>query len=78
MLNTIAASGPQRVSTRAETAEGALELALIARHHENGALIRLTEINPRTVQKHLECIYEKLGAETRAAAAAMAICSGGN
>jgi DNA-binding CsgD family transcriptional regulator len=63
---------------RVETAEGAHELALIARHHENEALIRLTEINPRTVQKHLERIYEKLGVETRAAAAAMAICSGGN
>lgn len=106
-------------STRLETGEGALELALIARHHENEALIRLTEINPRedaarlqqrlnltgreaevllwisygksnadisdvltvsprTVQKHLERIYEKLGVETRAAAAAMAIRSGGN
>jgi DNA-binding NarL/FixJ family response regulator len=33
-------------------------------------------ISPRTVQKHLERIYEKLGVETRAAAAAMAIRSG--
>jgi DNA-binding NarL/FixJ family response regulator len=106
-------------STRLETPEGALELALIARHHENEALIRLTEINPRedaarlqqrlkltereaevllwisygksnadisdvltvsprTVQKHLERIFEKLGVETRAAAAAMAIRSAGN
>ena len=30
-------------------------------------------ISPRTVQKHLERIFEKLGVETRAAAAAMAI-----
>lgn len=30
-------------------------------------------ISPRTVQKHLERIYEKLGVETRAAAAAIAI-----
>lgn len=106
-------------TTRLETDEGALELALIARHHENEALIRLTEINPRvdaarlqqrlkltereaevllwisygksnadisevltvsprTVQKHLERIFEKLGVETRAAAAAMAIRSAGN
>lgn len=114
----LARTGPSGASTRVETAEGALELALIARHHENEALIRLTEINPRedalrlqqrlnltgreaevllwisygksnadisevltvsprTVQKHLERIYEKLGVETRAAAAAMAIRLGG-
>lgn len=106
-------------NTRLETAEGALELALITRHHENEVLIRLTEINPRedatrlqqrlkltereaevllwisygksnadisevltvsprTVQKHLERIFEKLGVETRAAAAAMAIRSSGS
>jgi DNA-binding NarL/FixJ family response regulator len=31
------------------------------------------DISPRTVQKHLERIYEKLGVETRSAAAAIAI-----
>ena len=30
-------------------------------------------ISPRTVQKHLERIYDKLGVETRSAAAAIAI-----
>lgn len=35
------------------------------------------EISPRTVQKHLERIYEKLGVETRSAAAAIAIRSMG-
>jgi DNA-binding CsgD family transcriptional regulator len=30
-------------------------------------------ISPRTVQKHLERIYEKLGVERRSAAAAIAI-----
>ncbi len=33
----------------------------------------LLGISPRTVQKHLERIYEKLGVETRSAAAAIAI-----
>jgi DNA-binding CsgD family transcriptional regulator len=106
-------------TARLEAAEGALELALIAWHHDNEALIRLTEVNPRedaarlqerlkltgreaevllwisygksnadisevltvsprTVQKHLERIFEKLGVETRAAAAAMAIRASGN
>ncbi len=106
-------------TARLEAAEGALELALVAWHHDNEALIRLTEINPRedaarlqerlkltgreaevllwisygksnadisevltvsprTVQKHLERIFEKLGVETRAAAAAMAIRVSGN
>jgi len=31
------------------------------------------QISPRTVQKHLEHVYEKLGVETRSAAAAIAI-----
>jgi DNA-binding CsgD family transcriptional regulator len=31
------------------------------------------EISPRTVQKHLEHVYEKLGVETRSAAVAIAI-----
>jgi DNA-binding CsgD family transcriptional regulator len=32
-------------------------------------------ISPRTVNKHLEQIFEKLGVETRAAAAALAVRS---
>jgi len=39
----------------------------------NGMISEVLLISPRTVQKHLERIYEKLGVETRAAAAAMAI-----
>jgi DNA-binding CsgD family transcriptional regulator len=34
-------------------------------------------MSPRTVQKHLEQIYSKLGVENRAAAAAIAIRSSG-
>lgn len=96
------------------SAEGMLELVLIARYRQNEVLIRLNELNPkqdvrklgaqlgltqreaevllwvsygksstdisevleispRTVQKHLEHVYEKLGVETRSAAAAIAI-----
>lgn len=39
----------------------------------NGMISEVLTISPRTVQKHLERIYEKLGVETRAAAAAVAI-----
>lgn len=39
----------------------------------NADISQVLVISPRTVQKHLERIYEKLGVETRAAAAAIAI-----
>lgn len=41
----------------------------------NADISEVLSISPRTVQKHLERIFEKLGVETRAAAAAMAIRS---
>ncbi len=44
----------------------------------NADISDVLEISPRTVQKHLERIYEKLGVETRAAAAAIAIRSAEN
>ncbi|MCH7628129.1 MULTISPECIES: response regulator transcription factor [Novosphingobium] len=39
----------------------------------NADISEVLSISPRTVQKHLERIYEKLGVETRAAGAAVAI-----
>lgn len=39
----------------------------------SGDISEVLQISPRTVQKHLEHVYEKLGVETRSAAAAMAI-----
>jgi DNA-binding NarL/FixJ family response regulator len=39
----------------------------------SGDISEVLAISPRTVQKHLEHVYEKLGVETRSAAAAMAI-----
>lgn len=39
----------------------------------SGDISEVLAISPRTVQKHLEHVYEKLGVETRSAAAAVAV-----
>jgi DNA-binding NarL/FixJ family response regulator len=39
----------------------------------NGVISDILDISPRTVNKHLERIFEKMGIETRSAAAAIAI-----
>ena len=39
----------------------------------NRVISEILVISPRTVNKHLEQIFEKLGVETRAAAAAFAV-----
>jgi DNA-binding CsgD family transcriptional regulator len=44
-------------------------LALVAAGKTNGEIATLLAISPRTVQKHLEHIFQKLGVETRTAAA---------
>ena len=60
----------QRLSLTDREAE---VLLWISYGKSNGMISEVLLISPRTVQKHLERIYEKLGVETRAAAAAMAI-----
>ncbi|HXY99461.1 MAG TPA: LuxR C-terminal-related transcriptional regulator [Stellaceae bacterium] len=44
-------------------------LAILAAGKTNADIAALLSISPRTVQKHLEHVYEKLGVETRTAAA---------
>jgi DNA-binding CsgD family transcriptional regulator len=39
----------------------------------NRVISEILTISPRTVNKHLEQVFEKLGVETRAAAAAFAV-----
>ena len=39
----------------------------------NRVISEILGISPRTVNKHLEQVFEKLGVETRAAAAAFAV-----
>jgi len=65
-----------RLQARLALTEREAEVLLwISYGKSNADISDVLEISPRTVQKHLERIYEKLGVETRAAAAAIAIRS---
>ena len=48
-------------------------LAWLAMGKTNKDIAQIMSISPRTVQKHLEYIFVKLGVETRTAAAAIAL-----
>ena len=48
-------------------------LMWIARGKSNRDIAEILSLSPRTVNKHLEQIYAKLGVENRASAAAMAV-----
>jgi DNA-binding CsgD family transcriptional regulator len=48
-------------------------LALVAEGMTNAEIAALIWVSPRTVKKHLEGVYEKLGVHTRTAAAAIAL-----
>lgn len=48
-------------------------LAWVAEGKSNGTIGAILGISPRTVQKHLERTFHKLGVETRTAAAAQAL-----
>ncbi len=50
-------------------------LALVAAGKTNADIARLLSISTRTVQKHLERVFDKLGVDTRTAAAMVALCS---
>jgi DNA-binding CsgD family transcriptional regulator len=50
-------------------------LAILAAGKTNGEIATLLDISPRTVQKHLEHLFQKLGVETRIAAALRAIAA---
>jgi DNA-binding CsgD family transcriptional regulator len=67
-----------RLQQRLKLTEREAEVLLwISYGKSNADISDVLTISPRTVQKHLERIFEKLGVETRAAAAAMAIRSNG-
>jgi DNA-binding CsgD family transcriptional regulator len=50
-------------------------LVLVAAGKTNGEIATILAISARTIQKHLEHIFQKLGVETRTAAAVCAIAA---
>jgi DNA-binding response OmpR family regulator/DNA-binding CsgD family transcriptional regulator len=62
-----------RVSEAALTPREADVLSWLAKGKTNRDIADILGMSPRTVNKHLEHIYEKLGVETRSAAAALAV-----
>jgi len=64
------AAGTQRAA--ALTAREAEVLSWLAKGKTNRDIAEILGMSPRTVNKHLEHIFEKLGVETRTAAAALA------
>lgn len=72
---TVAALAPGRgdVATRATlTARESEVLSWVARGKTNRDIADILGMSPRTVNKHLEHVFEKLGVETRTAAVAAA------
>ncbi|WP_298833728.1 response regulator transcription factor [uncultured Piscinibacter sp.] len=65
-------SAPSRLATAALTPRETEVLSWIAKGKTNRDVAEILGMSPRTVNKHLEHVFEKLGVETRAAAAALA------
>ena len=65
-------TGTSRLARAALTPREAEVLSWIAKGKTNRDVGEILGMSPRTVNKHLEHVFEKLGVETRAAAAALA------
>jgi DNA-binding NarL/FixJ family response regulator len=65
-------AAPSRLATAALTPRETEVLSWIAKGKTNRDVGEILGLSPRTVNKHLEHVFEKLGVETRAAAAALA------
>ena len=74
LLSLRAADAPQpsRLSTASLTPRETEVLSWVAKGKTNRDVGEILGLSPRTVNKHLEHVFEKLGVETRAAAAALA------
>jgi DNA-binding NarL/FixJ family response regulator len=63
---------PSRIASAALTPRETEVLSWLAKGKTNRDIAEILGMSPRTVNKHLEHVFEKLGVETRAAAAALA------
>jgi DNA-binding NarL/FixJ family response regulator len=74
LLSLRAADAPamSRLATASLTPRETEVLSWIAKGKTNRDVGQILGMSPRTVNKHLEHVFEKLGVETRAAAAALA------
>jgi DNA-binding response OmpR family regulator/DNA-binding CsgD family transcriptional regulator len=64
---------PPRLAAAALTPREAEVLSWLAKGKTNRDIAEILGMSPRTVNKHLEHVFEKLGVETRTAAAAFAV-----
>jgi DNA-binding NarL/FixJ family response regulator len=65
-------AAPSRLASAALTPRETEVLSWVAKGKTNRDVGEILGLSPRTVNKHLEHVFEKLGVETRAAAAALA------
>jgi DNA-binding response OmpR family regulator/DNA-binding CsgD family transcriptional regulator len=66
------ATTPNRLSQASLTPRESEVLSWLAKGKTNRDIADILDMSPRTVNKHLEHIFEKLGVETRTSAAALA------
>ena len=71
-LRPVDAQATSRLSTASLTQRETEVLSWIAKGKTNRDVGEILGMSPRTVTKHLEHVFEMLGVETRAAAAALA------
>jgi DNA-binding NarL/FixJ family response regulator len=71
-LQAAGEAAPSRLATAALTPRETEVLSWVAKGKTNRDVGEILGMSPRTVNKHLEHVFEKLGVETRAAAAALA------
>jgi DNA-binding CsgD family transcriptional regulator len=69
--------GPERIDGFGLTQREAEVLAWLTRGKTNRDISTILGMSPRTVQKHVEHIFQKLGVETRTAAAAKVLAQAG-